>query len=367
MPQNTSNVIKIYLSSRNYKINKDTIDEYAIETKPFDDSNRFVTIKITTPNLCDLLSNLRKKIEICSILKFNKSNIGTYNPCQFLIDVFSNISDASQLIQTIVNVYYSDMKESKNYIAVLRVSITAKDKNAWRYLPPLPGSCRNFYTNMIKEICTANEDDSHSEMVIEYLNYLNDNLVSVNEKLSSQQCDIIIDCLMYTVSNDCLKTMQLILKSDVIKQVTINLKPFLLAVELRKFEYADELVPYVNMKATSIYPQYCTDKECPIKKFPVLSHKSIVYLFDLINQDKFEMNLDDIENIAIECCLCYSHDARELFVYLLTYFPLVFTKRTLVLIEERRHRRHENTERVNFCIREVNNIIEENKRCKKIR
>ena len=324
-----SNILPIYLELGNYKQNQAVIDTHiSTKTNITLDENEYITldekeyviINIAISDLCVLINNLGKALKIRKVF-LTGSHIPNeqYCPYNFLIDLFKNAVNISELVQTISKVYEDKFQDDGDYSHVLFAAFKAKDTTAWRYLPIFIDSPLNCTIMDLRDIFTISINDSHLEATIKYLDLIDikfkracETIIEGGTMIESIKSNI-YTCIISAIKNGCPTMMHLLIQSPIFKKTKFECSYFLTAIRYDKFEYVDEFLELLEDTELVFNSKYNNI----IDNFTELSTEGIIYLFDLISSERITMNLFDVDTIIVECC---NKNALTMFVYMITYY-----------------------------------------------
>ena len=309
--------IKIYIYETDYKQYAETIDQYIVSHKSKTiDNGKVVQLNITIPNLCELFHKLGSSLMI--IGAFNKK---LYNPANngfnlnFLKNVFERVEDASQLVQTIIDVCKHAFNIAYNS-EMFACALTALDPKVWRCFSM---DCTNVF-HCIKKldmIFRKSVDDLLIDSAVEYIKQL-DKFSNQDEiKLNESDIKDLLNLISTSMYHNCPLMCKLLIKSRAFesKFVKLTMTTFMDVVCGEQFDIANDILDLIELN----------DRQLDAKgrfhaDFSYISITSIEYLMNLTTNDILQFDLEDVHSVMTECC---SLGMKEVFVYLLTIYPLV--------------------------------------------
>ena len=318
--------ITIFITPYNYHQNKDTIDLYTLYNRIGQLTDKdgivtnYITIDITAANLSDLLTKLGTDLTIDMYLTHELKSSDFWPFC-FLIDIFKYTIDASQLTQTILQVYENDddfkccpaATEARVYAALIDDAFAVKDKNVWKSITmPIDTDIRT-YICVVDSIFKAATNDSLIDAAVKYLNIIDNNFDEGKDELYDENYESLEKCITYSINNNCHKMRKLFIKSSLFKHTEVNLHHVIRSILDEKFDVVDELLELIDKDMLYLETDHFEHF------WRSISYNSTLYLFDLIVDDRITIRTTHISKIIQKCCFV-GNDL--LLSFLLTYYPL---------------------------------------------
>ena len=335
--------ITLYIELEAYTQNKNIIDKYIISHKKIEVIGTgclicLIVIVITPSNLSELLDKIGVAINIqYYIFRDDANNImEKFYPYRFLLDVFEYIDDVSQLTQTVLKVYENDdefknhpvVHEARIYVDILGSAFIAKDKNVWKSIILPTNTDMRTYTHLLNYIFKAANNDSHVDALVKYLDIIDrvhdEKTDRWHGELFDDDHDNLSNCVFNSIINNCPKMRKRFINSRLFSYTTVNITYFMEAVADEQFETADELLELMDQNDLFL--------KMDIFICSRLSLQSVMYLFDLIVNDRITIPDDKLYGIIDDCI---ESDNISMFAYVLTYYSHHINRSTLEIFNYR--------------------------------
>ena len=280
-------------------------------------------LKITVSNLTDLLNKLGPDLVLQSA-DYIDEDLRLKNEdavAELLLYVFKYVDDAVDLVQTIRK--YHEYVFSNEQI--FESMIAAKDTNLHKYINLL---CRgkNHCVQRINTIFYVALDDSHLDTLIKHLKQL-DNFVDTDSKELSVESSALLEyCIDHSFEHKCFKMRKALIGSKIFAHVKIYTNGFIKLLIDNELDDAKEMLTLINDNELLVVSLL-------MKEYWRLTPDNLDYLFDLIRDDVITLSDKDTFELIKGCCtrvLC------NLFVYLITYYPLYVSHECLDKLKNRK-------------------------------
>lgn len=279
--------------------------------------NTYASLKISASNLCDLWNKLGNKFSV-NYLTVRDKLVPCANPEHFIKHIVADIQGSTQLVSTISNIYKDTYTfDSEDLFCQY---LKAKDPNVWRCIS-LEHINRYGIIRRLGIIFAEAKTDSHIEAAIEYLKIL-DKFVAIDDSTyddgRSKEHRLLMRCINNSLSKNCPKMRSLLLKSDVFNVVGVTFEQFLNALIIDDIDAASELL----VKVPPEYRRF-NQSHTITQRNGLISSKCVAYLFDLLSNDRIELDETSAGEFAYTCASACNYNAT---IYILAHYPLCVTR-----------------------------------------
>ena len=327
---NEPNIMPLYVSEINYADHKDTIDKYVVNNsgnavedcitcpkgQGIDLNNGYVAIKITPPNMCELLTELN----IDLVFKTFPSGISGAHSYYLACNIIGwNITHKIELLQILIKLYGNVFCNLNDYSfdKLLNYIFKYDNKYVWIIIPQFYLTTLYEYMYMFHRIFENSNDDRLIEPFVYFINRLvGDDKKYFEADTQPHYYPSYTNCIKTTLGRSNTKMLNMFL--DKFHQVYLMTDSVIItALCEQSYTDIDIIMKYYLCHELKVEHKSPYDHH---KWVEVLKGDNLVYFTNLICDDKI---IFDIDSIHFICARSYSSNNLDLLYILLIFYPLI--------------------------------------------